>query len=95
MFGSLVGGEQMIYPSQEPYISTLVEIDKSKLFARILETRAAFEQRLLSPVGDDELRAMGVAAAALEALEAKRPDIAQRILDIRNAKNPRARDLEI
>ena len=85
----------MIYPWQDPYISTLLETDKSKLYGRILETRAAFEQRLLSPVSDEELRAMGVAAAALDALERKRPNIARRISDIRTGKNPRACDLDI
>jgi len=69
--------------------------DKSKLYSRILETLAALEQRLLSPVGDEELRAMGVAAAALGALERKRPNIAKRTSDIRTGKNPRARDLDV
>ena len=85
----------MVYSWQEPYISILLETDESKRRAQILEARAAFEQRLLSPVGDEELRAMGVAAAALDALERKRPDIAKRISDIRNGKNPSARDLDI
>ena len=84
-----------MYLWQEPYISALLESDKSKLYGRILETRAAFEQRLLSPVDDEELRAMGLAAAALDALERKRPDIAKRISDIRTGGNPRARDLDI
>ena len=85
----------MVYSWQEPYISILLETDESKRRAQILEARSAFEQRLLSPVGDEELRAMGVAAAALDALERKRPDIAKRISDIRNAKNPRARDMDV
>ena len=85
----------MVYSWQEPYISILLETDESKRRAQILEARAAFEQRLLSPVGDEELRAMGVAAAALDALERKRPDIAKRISDIRHANNPRARDLDV
>lgn len=57
--------------------------------------REQLEQRLLSPVADEELRALGVAAAALDALERKRPNIAKRIADIRNARNPRARDLDV
>jgi len=61
----------MIYTWQEPYFSTLLETDESRLHARILETRSAFEQRLLSPVDDEELRAMGIAAAALDAFERK------------------------
>jgi hypothetical protein len=88
-------GERMIYAWQEPYISTLLEADESKLYGRILETRAAFEQRLLSPVGDEELRAIGVAAAALDALERKCPNLARHISDIRPEKNTRARDLDI
>ena len=85
----------MIYSWQEPYISTLLETDKAKRRAQILETRAAFEQRLLSPVDDEELRAMGVAAAALDALERNRPSIAKRISEICAGKNPSARDLDV
>jgi hypothetical protein len=85
----------MIYSWQEPYIATLLETDEQKRRAHILETRAALEQRLLSPVGDEELGAMGVAAAALDAFERKRPSIAQRISEIRIGGNPRARDLDI
>jgi len=85
----------MIYSWQEPYIATLLEIDELKRRVHILETRAAFEQRLLSPVGDEELRAMGVAAAALDALERKRPTVAKRVPEIRGGKNPGARDLDI
>jgi hypothetical protein len=43
---------------------------------------------------DEELRAIGVAAAALDALERKRPNIAGPISDLRTRKNPRARDLD-
>jgi hypothetical protein len=84
-----------MYLWQDPYIAALLETNKSKLHARILEVRSAFEQRLLSPMDDDELRAMGVAAVALDALERKRPDIAKRISEIRHGSNPRARDLDI
>jgi len=84
----------MIYSWQEPYISILLETDEAKRRAQILETRAAFEQRLLSPVGGEELRAMGVAAAALDSLERKRPDIAKRISDIRMGESPHSRDLD-
>jgi hypothetical protein len=76
----------MIYTWQEPYISALLETENSELYGRILEVRAAFEQRLLSYVSDEELRAMGVAAAALDALERKCPKIAKRISDIRSGK---------
>jgi hypothetical protein len=46
-------------------------------------------------VGDEELRAMGAAAAALDAFERKHPSIAKRICEIRTGGNPRARDLDI
>ena len=85
----------MIYSWQEPYISILLETDEGKRRVQILETRAAFEQRLLSPVGDEELRAMGVAAIVLDALERKRPSIAKRISEIWTGKNPCVRDLDI
>ena len=75
------------------YISTLLETDEQNRRIHILETRAAFEQRLLSPVDDEALRAMNVAAAALDALERKSPSIA--IPEIRTGGNPRARDLDI
>jgi hypothetical protein len=57
--------------------------------------RATFEQRLLSPVGDEELRALGVAAIVLDAPERKRPNIAKRISDVRMGSNPRTRVLDI
>jgi hypothetical protein len=88
----------MIYSWQEPYISTLLESDDLKRRYQILETRAAFEQRLLSPVGDDELRAMGVAATVLDALERERMETASKIRNKRASsrrgnrgprKNPR------
>jgi len=85
----------MIYWWQEPYISALLETNKLKLRAQILETRAAFEQRLLSPVGAEELRAMEVAAAALDALEWRPRNTARRTSDIRSGRNPRPRDLDI
>jgi hypothetical protein len=85
----------MIYSWQEPYISILLETDEAKRRVQILETRAAFEQRLLSPVGDEELRAMGVAAIVLDALERKRPSIAKRSSEIWTGKNPCVRDLDI
>jgi hypothetical protein len=85
----------MIYWWQEPYIFALLETNKLKLRAQILETRAAFEQRLLSPVGAEELRAMEVAAAGLDALERRRPNTARRVSDIRSGRSSRARDLDI
>ena len=84
-----------MYLWQDTYLSALTETDNSKLYARILEARSALEQRFLSPIDDEELRAMGVAAVALDALQRKRPNIARRISDIRTDTNPLARDLEI
>lgn len=83
-----------LYDWQEPYISALLETDDAKIYGRILEVRPAFEQRLLSPMCDEELSAMCVAAAALEVLERKPSNIARYISDIRRG-NPRARDLDI
>ena len=84
-----------MYLWQDTYLSALTETDNSKLYARILEARSALEQRFLSPIDDEELRAMGVAAVALDALQRKRPNLARRISDIRTGKNPLARDLDI
>jgi hypothetical protein len=57
------------YSWQNPYLSALLETDDSKLYGRILEVRSAFEQRLLSPVGDEELCAMSLAVEQLDELE--------------------------
>ncbi len=84
-----------MYPWQEPYLATLLETDEEKRRVQVLETRAAFEQRLLSPVDDEELRAMNVAAIVLDGFERKRPSIAKRISEIRSGTNPRARDLDV
>lgn len=59
------------YSWQDPYISALLETEDSRLFGRILEVRSAFEQRLLSPVEDEELCAMSLAVEQLEILERK------------------------
>jgi hypothetical protein len=85
------------YTWQEPYLSVSRETEESKRHARILETRSAFEQRLLSPVGDDELRAMEAAVATLNLLEGK-PHDATHISDTasqRGRKNPRSRNPDI
>jgi len=44
---------------------------------------------------DEELRATGIAATVLDSLELECSNTARRISDIRNDKNPRARDLDI
>jgi hypothetical protein len=59
------------YAWQDPYLAALLEIDDTKLYGRILEVRSAFEQRLLSPAGDEELCAMSLAVEQLEKLERK------------------------
>jgi hypothetical protein len=55
-----------------PYWEAICETDDSKLAGRILEARAAFEQRLLSPVDEEEYRAIKRAEKALEILAAER-----------------------
>ena len=84
-----------MYPWQEPYVSTLLETDETKQRVQILETRAAFEQRLLSPIDDEELRAMNLAAIVLDALERKRPNTPMGISDVSTGESPRARDLDV
>jgi|HubBroStandDraft_4_1064222.scaffolds.fasta_scaffold4904436_1 hypothetical protein len=59
------------YSWQDPYLSALLETEDSKLYGRILEVRSALEQRLLSPVDDEELRAMSLAVELLDELERK------------------------
>jgi hypothetical protein len=86
-----------LYTWQEPYLSVLRETEKSKRHARILETRAALEQRLLSPVGEDELRAMEAAVATLDLLEGESRD-ATHVSESRSErgrKSPRARNPDI
>lgn len=61
----------MIYSWQEQYICVLLETDPPKVYARILEARSAFEQRRLSRVVGEELRAIGVAVGVLDELERK------------------------
>jgi hypothetical protein len=51
----------------EPYKNAVCETDDSRLRGRVLEARAAIEQRLLSPVnpGSDEDRALQSAQMGL------------------------------
>jgi hypothetical protein len=58
-----------VYSWQEPYFASLIETEESRRHALILEAKSAFEQRLLTPVGDEELREMRAAAATLDLLE--------------------------
>jgi hypothetical protein len=61
-----------IYPWQAAYQAAVCETDDSLMDGRILEARAALEQRLLSPIEGDEYRAVENAEKALEVLRAER-----------------------
>jgi hypothetical protein len=63
-----------IYPWQEAYLAAVCETDDLLMDGRILEARAALEQRLLSPIDCDseEYRAIKEAEEALEVLKAER-----------------------
>jgi hypothetical protein len=53
-------------------MAAVYETDDSLMEGRILEARAALEQRLLSPIEDEEYRAIENAERALEVLRAER-----------------------
>jgi hypothetical protein len=61
-----------IYSWQAAYLAAVCETDDSLMDGRILEARAALEQRLLSPVEDEEYRAIQYAEQALEVLRTER-----------------------
>ncbi len=61
-----------IYPWQAVYLAAVCETDDSLMDGRILEARAAIEQRLLSPIEGEEYRAIENAEKALEELKAER-----------------------
>jgi hypothetical protein len=61
-----------LYPWQAPYLEAVCETDDSLMEGRILEARAALEQRLLSPVEGEEYRAIKCTEKALEVLRAER-----------------------
>jgi hypothetical protein len=61
-----------IYPWQAPYLAAVCETDDSLMDGRILEARAALEQRLLSPIEGEEYRAVENAKKALEVLRSER-----------------------
>jgi hypothetical protein len=56
------------------YMAAVYETDDSLMDGRILEARAALEQRLLSPIEGEEYRAVENAEKALEVLRAERVD---------------------
>jgi hypothetical protein len=61
-----------LYPWQAAYLEAVCETDDSLMEGRILEARAALEQRLLSPIEGEEYRAIENAEKALEVLRAER-----------------------
>ncbi len=61
-----------IYPWQAAYLAAVCETDDSLMDGRILEARAALEQRLLSPIEGEEYRAIENAEKALEVLRVER-----------------------
>ena len=64
--------DQSNYLWQAAYMAAVYETDDSLMDGRILEARAALEQRLLSPIEAEECRAIQNAERALEALRAER-----------------------
>ncbi len=64
--------DQANYLWQAAYMAAVYETDDSLMDGRILEARAALEQRLLSPVEGEEYRAIVNAERALEVLRAER-----------------------
>jgi hypothetical protein len=64
--------DQANYLWQAAYMAAVCETDDSLMDGRILEARAALEQRLLSPIEDEEYRAIKNAERALEVLRAER-----------------------
>jgi hypothetical protein len=64
--------DQANYLWHAAYMAAVCETDDSLMDGRILEARAALEQRLLSPIEGEEYRAIENAEKALEALRAER-----------------------
>jgi hypothetical protein len=64
--------DQTNYLWQAAYMAAVYETDYSLMDGRILEARAAIEQRLLSPIEGEECRALVDAEEALEVLRAER-----------------------
>ena len=64
--------DQINYLWQAAYMAAVYETDDSLMDGRILEARAALEQRLLSPIEGEEYRAIENAEKALEELRAER-----------------------
>ena len=64
--------DQTNYLWQAAYMAAVYETDDSLMDGRILEARAALEQRLLSPIEGEEYRALENAEKAPEVLRAER-----------------------
>jgi hypothetical protein len=64
--------DQTNYLWHAAYMAAVYETDDSLMDGRILEARAALEQRLLSPIEGEEYRAIENAEKALEVLRAER-----------------------
>ena len=58
------------------YLAAVCETDDSRMMIRIMEARAAIEQRLLLPIDEDseEYRAIKAAQNALDVLKSERVD---------------------
>ena len=61
-----------LYTWEKTYLSAVYETDDAKMASRILEAQSAMEQRLLSPIGDEERTALERAMEALTMLRAER-----------------------
>ena len=64
--------DQANYLWQAAYMAAVYETDDSLMEGRILDARAALEQRLLSPIEGEEYRAIENAEKALEVLRTER-----------------------
>jgi hypothetical protein len=64
------------YAWEEAYLAAVCETDVAMMMGRILEARAAIEQRLLVPVEKDSVedRELRAAQKALELLKSERVD---------------------
>ena len=61
-----------LYTWEKTYLSAVYETDDARMAGRILDAQCAMEQRLLSPIGDEERRALARAMEGLTMLRAER-----------------------
>jgi hypothetical protein len=64
-----------LYLWQAAYFAALYETDQALIHGRILEARAALEQRRLSPIDGEESRALETAEHVLHVFDAERKRI--------------------